>query len=234
MSNKEEPILECIDLIKNYTDRAIEITVLKGVNLKIFEGELIAIIGSSGCGKTTLLNLMGGLDKPTSGQIILNGNSIETFNDEKLTEFRRKVGFVFQDFNLLPVLTAAQNVELPMIYANELLQPDRERKTRELLKKVGLGKRRKHLPVALSSGEKQRVGIARALANDPKIILADQPTGNLDSKTGLEIIELFQSLRNDLNLSIVMVTHNLEIAKKADRIMAFQNGVLIPTKIKNS
>lgn len=223
---KNKQIIQCIDLQKKYLDTTTQVHALRGINLKIQEGEFIAIIGSSGSGKTTLLNLIGGLDKPTEGKIFFNGEDISVYPEEKRTLYRRNIGFIFQDFNLHPVLTVSQNIELPMIYAEKLPKKQRLERIEKLLELVELRDRVNHLPVELSSGEKQRVGIARALANEPKLILADQPTGNLDSILGKNIIDLMIQLRKKLNLTIILVTHNLEVAKKADRILGIKDGVI--------
>lgn len=224
----QKTLIRIEKLIKTYDDRSTTVEALKGINLIVFENEFIAIIGSSGSGKTTLLNLIGGLDKPTSGKIWYDGEDISSLNENERILFRRKVGIIFQDFNLHSVLTVEQNVELPMIYAEKLSKYFRVERVNEIIKKVGLTKRKKHLPVELSSGEKQRVGIARALANYPKLILADQPTGNLDSETGEEIIKLMRDLQKEYGITIIVVTHNLDVARKADRVFAIEDGQINP------
>ncbi len=216
------------ELTKTYDDRSTSVEALQGINLIVMENEFIAIIGSSGSGKTTLLNLIGGLDKPTSGKIWYDGEDISSLTEEERVLFRRKVGIIFQDINLHSVLTVEQNIELPMIYAENLKKLSRVRRVNELIEKVGLSKRKKHIPTQLSSGEKQRVGIARALANEPKLILADQPTGNLDSETGEKIIKLMRDLQREFSITIMVVTHNLDVAKKADKIFAIEDGKIIP------
>ncbi|MBD3189685.1 MAG: ATP-binding cassette domain-containing protein [Candidatus Heimdallarchaeota archaeon] len=223
--DEEEKIIVCRNLVKTYGEGNNKVQALRGLNLEINQGEFIAILGTSGSGKTTLLNLLGGLDSPTNGSIIFCGRDISTLSEKERALFRREVGFIYQDFNLHPVLTAAQNIELPLIYAN---QPKRERKERvkQLLEQVDLTNRTNHLPNELSSGEKQRVGIARALANHPKLILADQPTGNLDSEIGEEILELLLELHYQEQMTICLVTHNLLIAKKADVLYNIQDGLI--------
>ncbi len=223
----QKTLIRCEKLTKTYDDRLTKVEALKGIELTVMENEFIAIIGSSGSGKTTLLNLIGGLDKPTSGKIWYDGEDISSLTEKERILFRRKVGIIFQDFNLHSVLTVEQNVELPMIYAEKLSKNFRVIRAQELIEKVGLTKRKKHIPAELSSGEKQRVGIARALANNPKLILADQPTGNLDSDTGEEIIKLLKDLQQELSMTIMVVTHNLDVAKKADRIFAIEDGQII-------
>jgi len=217
-------LLRCENLEKYYSEKSIGVHALRGVNVTIFEKEFVAIIGSSGSGKTTLLNLIGGLDKPSSGKIFLEEKEVSSLNEEERTILRRKIGFIFQDFNLHPVLTAAQNIELPLIYAEKLSKNSRISRVDELLDKVGLLDKKNYIPAELSSGEKQRIGIARALANKPILLLADQPTGNLDSENGSEIIDLLQKLKNSIGLTIILVTHNMDVAKKADRILTIQDG----------
>lgn len=230
ISKKQRILLRCEKLEKCYEDKEIGVHALRGVDIKIYENEFLAIIGSSGSGKTTLLNLIGGLDKPTSGKIFLKNREISALDEEELILFRRKIGFIFQNFNLHPVLTSAQNVELPMIFANSLIKKERMKKVNELLDQVGLINKKSRIPAELSSGEKQRVGIARALANYPILVLADQPTGNLDSECGEEIIQLLLQLKKDFNLTIVLVTHNIEVAEKADRILMIEDGIIKKVK----
>ena len=233
-SGKDRKILlRCEKLEKCYSDNEVGVHALRGIDVSIYENEFLAIIGSSGSGKTTLLNLIGGLDKPTSGKIILREKEISALNEEELIFFRRRIGFIFQNFNLHPVLTASQNVELPLILSEALIKKERMKKVEELLHQVGLYHKRNKIPAELSSGEKQRVGIARALANYPTLILADQPTGNLDSECGEEIIQLLLNLKKEFNLTIVLVTHNMDVAKKADRILMIEDGVIKNKKIKN-
>jgi len=218
------------NLNKIYTTGTIQVTALKEVNMEIKPKEFVSIMGPSGSGKSTLMNIIGCLDRPSSGSYELDGEKIETLNDVQLAAIRnKKIGFVFQSFHLLPRMTALRNVELPMIYAGV---PPKERRQRALdaLCKVGLENRIHHKPNELSGGQKQRVAIARALVNHPSIILADEPTGNLDTKSGNEIIALFQQL-NEEGATIVMVTHEPEIARHTKRIISLRDGEIIEDKI---
>jgi putative ABC transport system ATP-binding protein len=221
--DKMKPVIELDNVNKTYKMDEIEIRALNDVDLKINKKDFIAIMGPSGSGKSTLLHMVGCLDRPTSGKILLDGIDISKLNDSELARARgKKIGFVFQYFNLYPTLTAQGNVELPMT----IIETDKEiRKKRalELLKSVGLEKRAKHLPSQLSGGERQRVSIARALANNPSLLLADEPTGNLDSKSGREIMELFVSLSKE-ERTIVVVTHDQLIASHAESIVRIRDG----------
>ncbi|HDJ99839.1 MAG TPA: ABC transporter ATP-binding protein [Firmicutes bacterium] len=200
------------------------VPALRGVNLKIKRGEFAVIMGPSGSGKSTLLNLLGGLQKPTGGRVLINGVDLSTLNENQLAIFRRKnVGFVFQAYNLIPTLTAIENVELPMIFYN-IPPNERKRRAEKLLHSLGLGDRLHHRPSELSGGEQQRVSIARALANNPEIILADEPTGNLDTKTGRRIMEEIVKVNRDFGKTIVMVTHDPEVAHFGDRIIHIRDG----------
>lgn len=213
-------------LNKIYDTGKVKVHALKDVNLEIKKEEFISIMGPSGSGKSTLMNILGCLDKPTSGSYTLDGVNISKLNDNELAAIRnKKVGFVFQSFNLLARTPALKNVELPMLYAGV---PAKERRLRaiEVLGKVGLGDRLDHKPNELSGGQKQRVAIARALINNPSIILADEPTGNLDTKSGEEIMEIFQRL-NDEGVTIILVTHEADIAQHGKRIVTFRDGRLI-------
>ncbi|MEM5836382.1 MAG: ABC transporter ATP-binding protein [Candidatus Aenigmatarchaeota archaeon] len=221
-----KPVVELRKVSKVYKMDEVEVTALKDVDLKIIEKEFVAIIGPSGSGKSTLLHLIGLLDKPTSGKIFLDGVDTSKLKDKQLARLRgRKIGFVFQFFNLYPTLTALENVELPMMIA-EKDKRESEKRAIELLKKVGLEKRANHLPSQLSGGERQRVAIARALANDPALILADEPTGNLDSKSGEEVMKIFNKLQEE-GKTIVMVTHEMNIARYAERIIYLRDGRII-------
>jgi len=221
----------CEDLIKIYKTGKIEVVALRGLNLNVSPGEFRAIVGPSGSGKTTLLNIIGGITKPTAGRVYVDGINIVDLPEKKLVEYRRrKVGFVFQFFNLVPTLTALENVELPMILAG---MPREKRKQRaiELLRLVGLEDRMHHKPSELSGGEQQRVAIAAALANDPPLILADEPTGELDSVTSMQIAELFRKLHKELNKTVIVVTHDISVARLADRISRIADGVIVETFI---
>jgi len=221
----------CEDLIKVYKTGKVEVVALRGLNLRVEKGEFRAIVGPSGSGKTTLLNIIGGITKPTAGRVYVDGVNIVDLPEKKLVEYRRrKVGFVFQFFNLVPTLTALENVELPMVLAGI---PREQRKSRaiELLRLVGLEGRANHRPSELSGGEQQRVAIAAALANDPPLILADEPTGELDSVTSLQIAELFRRLHKELNKTVIVVTHDISVARLADRISRIMDGVIVETLI---
>ena len=216
-------MIQIEDLTKTYVMGEETVTALDAVSLSIARGESIAIIGPSGSGKSTLMNLLGGLDRPSAGRYRFEGEEVARFTDDQLAEFRnRRIGFVFQSFQLLPRLTALQNVELPMIYGGQPPQIRRDRAA-ELLERVGLGSRMGHRPNQLSGGQQQRVAIARSLANQPDLLLADEPTGALDSATGTEVLALFQQL-NAEGLTVVLVTHDRGVAGAARRRIAFRDG----------
>ncbi|WP_200898121.1 ABC transporter ATP-binding protein [Methanosarcina sp. 1.H.A.2.2] len=203
----------------------MEVPILRDINLTVREGEFLAIMGPSGSGKSTLMNLIGFLDRPTEGKIIIKGLDINTLSDREVAKLRGlEIGFVFQTFNLIPRLTALENVELPT-YANTREGVDTRKRAKDLLKMVGLEDRMHHKPGELSGGQSQRVAIARALINDPAILLADEPTGNLDSKTGCEILSMFTKLNED-GRTIVMITHDPDIAKYADRLVLVKDGIV--------
>ncbi len=215
------------DLMKVYRAGKSEVIALRGLDMAVEDGELVAIQGPSGCGKTTLLNLIGGIDRPTAGRVEVDGRNIVDLSDQELVRYRRTgVGFVFQFFNLVPTLTAQENVELPMRLASTPAAQRKER-TKELLDLVGLAGRRVHRPDELSGGEQQRIAIATALANDPPLILADEPTGELDTKTGQEILDLFGLLNRDLGKTIIIVTHDARVADIASRILEIEDGKII-------
>ncbi|HQA60519.1 MAG: ABC transporter ATP-binding protein [Tepidanaerobacter sp.] len=216
-------------MTKVYKSGENEVVALKDVNLHIKKGEFVAIMGPSGSGKSTLMNILGCLDKPTSGEYYLEGKAISQLDSRQLAHIRnKKIGFVFQNFNLLPRMNALRNVEIPMIYAG-VSSGDRRARAMEALKSVGLEDRWHHKPNELSGGQRQRVAIARALVNSPRIILADEPTGNLDSKSGAEIMEIFTELHRN-GATIVLVTHENEIAKYAQRIVFFRDGRKVDEK----
>ncbi len=217
-------MIELEDITKIYRMGKVEVPALRGITLSIDEGELIAIIGASGSGKSTLMNILGFLDKPTSGRYILDGADVSRLNDNKLAEMRnRKIGFVFQDYNLLSRSTAIANVELPLIYSGSR---QKRKRVMEALERVGLAARAKHKPTELSGGEQQRVAIARALVNNPTLILADEPTGNLDSVVSAEIITVFRELNRD-GITVVLVTHEADIAAQTQRIIRLHDGKVI-------
>jgi putative ABC transport system ATP-binding protein len=219
----KSPILSGTDLSKKYG--ALE--VVKGVSLTIGAGEFVCLVGKSGCGKTTLLSLLSGLEKPTKGHVILNGKEIDGASEDELALFRREnVGFIFQSFNLIPTLSAWENVALPL-FPLKMTNEERRKRATELLDKMELGHRIEHLPSALSGGEKQRVAIARALINHPKIIFADEPTGNLDSSTGEAIMDILNRLHRDEGVAILMVTHEVELAKAANRFIRMKDGEVV-------
>ncbi len=219
-------IIELRGVTKIYKMDKVLVPALRGINLKIRKGEFVSIMGPSGSGKTTLMNLIRCLDRPTEGEIYITNKNVAKLGDDELAKLRReKIGFVFQQFNLIPRLTALENVELPMWFAGLSKKKRRERAI-ELLKLMGLEKRINHKPAELSGGERQRVSIARALANNPEIILADEPTGNLDTKTGKEIMRILKNL-NKQGKTIVLVTHDETFAKEAERIIKIRDGRLL-------
>lgn len=220
----EEYVISTENLTEEYLLGKVVVPALRGVDLKIKRGEFAVIMGPSGSGKSTLLNLLGGLQKPTGGKVFINGVDLSTLNENQLAIFRRKnVGFVFQAYNLIPTLTAIENVELPMIFYN-ISPNERKKRAEALLTSLGLGDRLHHRPSELSGGEQQRVSIARALANNPEIILADEPTGNLDTKTGGKIMEEMVKVNREFGKTIVMVTHDPEVAHFGDRIIHIRDG----------
>lgn len=218
-------IIKTIGLSKSYGKGEAKIEALKGVDISINQGEFVAVVGPSGSGKSTLLHLLGGVDRPTEGKVIVEGEDIYSLGEKRLALFRRrKAGFVFQSYNLIPVLTAEENILLPLLLDNK--EVDRGY-LEELLKLLGLLERRHHLPSELSGGQQQRVSIGRALAYKPSVILADEPTGNLDSKNGKEIIELLKYSVKKYHQTLVMITHDINIAAQAHRIISIEDGMIV-------
>lgn len=219
-------IVEAVDLKKTYMLGKVPVEALRGVNLKVENGDFVSVLGPSGSGKSTLLNMIGALDKPSDGKMLIEGTDISTLNDNQLADLRRRIGFVFQFFNLIPRFTARQNVELPMSIAG-MGSAARRKRAEELLEVVGLKDRMNHKPAELSGGEQQRVAIARALANDSRFLLMDEPTGNIDSKTANEIICLVKKLNEERNVTIIMVTHDQRLAAESKRTINMFDGEII-------
>lgn len=221
-------ILKVENLSKIYGKGENEVDALKNINLSVNKGEFVSIVGASGSGKSTLLHLLGGLDRPTNGRVIIDNESIYDYKEERLAIFRRrKIGFVFQFFNLIPVLDVEENIALPALLDNDKV--DKEY-LEEIIKLLDLGNRRTHLPSELSGGQQQRVSIGRALLNKPSIILADEPTGNLDSKNSKEVIELLKFSAQKYNQTLILITHDINLASMADRIITIQDGEIISDK----
>lgn len=218
-------ILKVENLVKTYGQGDNIVNAVDNISLSVNKGEFVAIVGASGSGKSTLLHLLGGVDRPTSGEIYIDGNEINSMNNDNLAIFRRRqIGIVYQFYNLIPILTVEENISLPCDLDGN--KPDKERMNL-ILKSFGLFDRRNHLPNELSGGQQQRTSIARALINNPAILLADEPTGNLDSKSTEEIMSILKMSNRDFNQTIIMITHNLEIAKEADRIITIQDGKIL-------
>ena len=225
MSANGSPVLQLEDVTKIYRMGSVEVAALNGVSLEISAGEMVSIMGPSGSGKSTLMNVIGCLDVPTSGKYYLDGADVGSLSDNRLSEIRgRQIGFVFQTYNLLPRLTARANVELPLVYTSAR---QRRRLALDALEKVGLGDRASHKPTELSGGQQQRVGIARALVKEPRILLADEPTGNLDSRSSEEIMALLKSLNRDQGHTVIIVTHEDDIARQTDRMVTVLDGKVV-------
>jgi putative ABC transport system ATP-binding protein len=229
------PVIELRGVEKIYRSGEAEVRAVAGITLRAERGELVAIMGASGSGKSTLMNILGCLDRPTSGQYLLDGIDVARLSRNRLSRLRNsKLGFVFQSFNLLARTTALENVELPLLYSEIMVSlRERHRRARAALERVGLGDRLHHRPSALSGGQQQRVAIARALVNEPDVLLADEPTGNLDTRTSIEIMGLFQKL-NDSGITIVMVTHELDIAGYCKRIVVMRDGRIIDDRMNRA
>lgn len=220
----KKPVIRIDEVWKVYRMGKVDVPALRGLSMEVYPGEFVAVIGASGSGKSTTLNMVGCLDTPTKGHVYLDGKDISKLNENMLAKIRgKKIGFVFQTFNLIPSLNAVENVTLPMIFQG-VPKDARTEKAKELLALVGLEKRMHHKPSELSGGERQRVAIARALANDPEVILADEPTGNLDSVTGRQIIDMLRGLHSKSGKTIVLITHDLNTAKFAERIIRLKDG----------
>jgi putative ABC transport system ATP-binding protein len=218
-------IVEAVNLKKTYMLGKVPVEALRGVNLKVESGDFLAVLGPSGSGKSTLLNLIGALDKPTAGKMLIEGVDVSTLNDNQLADLRRRIGFVFQFFNLIPRFTARENVELSMSIA-DMSRVERRKQAEDVLETVGLKERMNHKPAELSGGEQQRVAIARALANNPRFLLMDEPTGNIDSKTANEILGLIKRLNEEKGVTIIMVTHDQRLATQAKRAVQMFDGVI--------
>ena len=226
-----EPIVEARSVVKRYDTGKVEVNALRGVSLSVVPGEMVAIMGPSGCGKTTLLNCLSGLDRLDSGEVLIEGTALSSMDDDERTDYRaRRMGFVFQFYNLIPVLTAVENVELPLLVGRV---PTREARRRALasLELVGLGERATHLPEELSGGQRQRVTIARALVNEPAIVWADEPTGDLDSEGADDTIALMRKLNRLQGLTFVIVTHDISIGRSTDRIVRMVDGQIVDEEL---
>jgi putative ABC transport system ATP-binding protein len=227
----EVPVIRAENVTKDLPLGKTVIHALRGVDMEIYRGEMVGIVGPSGSGKSTLLGIIGGLDTPTSGTVEIDGIDISRMGEGKLTEIRNeKIGFIFQFFNLIPTLTALENVALPVQFAHKA-QFKPEKRARELLEMLGLGDRLKHRPSELSGGQQQRVAIARALANNPPLLLADEPTGNLDSEAGMMVMESLHTIRSEAGTTVVIVTHDRELASQTDRILTLIDGEIVPDPV---
>lgn len=226
IEQKRQPVIELKNVWKTYNRGKVPIHALKGINLKIYKGDFVVVLGKSGSGKSTLMNMIGILDIPSKGKLFLDGEDVIKFSESSLAQARgSKIGFVFQQFNLMPILSAVENVSLPMFFQG-IPSNIRIRRSEELLRIVGLGKRMYHKPTELSGGEQQRVAIARALSNDTEIILADEPTGNLDTNTGKQIMEILSTLHKKNKKTIILVTHDINLVKYAHRTIYLKDGII--------
>ena len=227
MEENRKTVIEVGDLYKIYRVGASRVRALNGVDFSIYKGEFCAIVGTSGSGKSTLLNMLAGLEKPTKGEIVIAGEHIENKSENQLVRFRREhIGFIFQSFNLMPTMSAVENVALPLNFQG-IGKAERTKRAEEVLKLVGLEKHKKHKPLQMSGGQQQRVGIARALVVKPEIIFADEPTGNLDSRTSAEVMQLMKKIIREQNQTLIMVTHDDHLAEFADRIFRISDGKII-------
>lgn len=234
-SGSSPPVIQLNDVTREFQVGTQTVRALDGINLTIHHGEMVAIIGPSGSGKSTLMNTLGCLDQPSSGSFFLNGQDVSDLSDNQLAETRsRQLGFVFQSYNLLPRETALSNVELPLKYSGGFSGKDRRSAARTALDRVGLSERYDHRPMQMSGGEQQRVGIARALVKNPELILADEPTGNLDTKSSAEVIEMLKSLNEEDGKTIVVVTHDPEVAEATKRVIAFRDGQIVEDRPTDS
>jgi putative ABC transport system ATP-binding protein len=223
------PLLKIRDLVKTYQVGDVSVRALRGVNVDVEAGEFVAVVGPSGSGKSTFMHILGCLDRPTSGEYWLDGHDVSRLSDDELSAIRnRQIGFVFQGFNLLARTSAVENVELPLLYgADRVGAAERRRRARTALEAVGLADRAEHHPNQLSGGQQQRVAIARALLNNPTILFADEPTGNLDSRTSVEVMDIFQRLKVERGITIVLITHEQQVAEYGSRIIAFKDGQIV-------
>lgn len=231
MAQTSRPVIQTRDLTKDLPLGKTVVHALRGVNLEIQPGEMVGIVGPSGSGKSTLLGLIGGLDKPTRGSIEIDGVDISKLSEDKLTEIRNeKIGFIFQFFNLIPTLTAQENVALPIQFARKA-RFSSDKRAKELLTMLGMADRLNHRPTELSGGQQQRVAIARALANNPPLLLADEPTGNLDSESGEVVLDALEKVRTETGTTVVIVTHDPDLAKRTDRIITLVDGRIVPDSL---
>src|SRR5580693_3057534 len=230
-----DSVISVSKLTKKYQVGEIAVHALRGISMEIHRGEFVTVVGPSGSGKSTLMHILGCLDKPTSGEYFLDGKDVSKLNDDQLSWIRNKqIGFVFQGFNLLSRTSALENVELPLLYGGSNVSPsERRKRAMDALAAVGLTDRADHHPNQLSGGQQQRVAIARALMNNPSILMADEPTGNLDSRTSVEVMEIFQSLKESRGITIVLITHEPEVAAYGSRIVAFRDGVVVSDQIND-